>query len=212
MEKFKNDNKELTFQYIDYRLSKQSLTNAQTLNNVRNVGGNGMVVNKLLYNFENTNDDSKLLTGKYGSQGLRPDGDSVHKLSSNVFINSEFLYPQFVDNTARHFHNLKETTGMIPFISRQAYSGEGIRGIVANADNLLVGLNQEGMFSGRYFWNGFNLTNLNKRIDNRGIDLHVKATMPDISASAKTTFTQRCWLEIQRYVVIKDGHLECYYV
>ena len=213
MEKFKNDNKSLTFQYIDYRLSKQSLTNTQTQNNVRNVGGNGMVVNKLYYCYNDPNDTAKTqLTGKTGVVATRTAGDGKEVLSSNVFINSQFLYPQFVDNTARHFHNLKETQGMIPFISRQAYSGEGSRGISNVAAQYFEGFPQADQFSGRWFWQGFNLSNLNKRVDNRGIELHTKAVMPDISASAVTSFTQRCWLEIQRYVVIENGHLETYYV
>ena len=214
MEQFRQEaSKGLTFEYFDYRLSKQSLDNAQVLNNVRNVGGNGMVVNKVLYAYENPNRDCTSLVGQFGAVGMEVDGSSVKDLESNLFMNSEFLYPQFVNNHARHFHNLKEASGMIPFITREAYSGQGANGLCSDAELLFEGRTQSTELAKNFFWNGFLTANLNKRVDNRGIDLHTKAGgMDDLSTSTKTSYTQRCWLEVKRYVVINDGHLECYYV
>lgn len=231
MARFEESNKGgLTFEYIDYRLSKQSLLNHSasgagddsdadnfsakydTQNNIRNIGGNGMVVNKIFFSYEDPNKDAKSLLGKFGAVGMSASGSSVSELTTNLFVNNEYLYPQAVKNPARQFHNLKETGGMIPFITRQGYSGEGSGGLTNTAAGYIEGHSPQAQFSGRFFWNGFLLSGLNKRIDNRGIDLHTSGILGDLKAQPIRSYTQRAWLEVRRYVVIKDGHLECYFM
>lgn len=232
MAKFEESNKTgLTFEYIDYRLSKQSLVNHSasgagddsdadnfsakydTKNNVRNIGGNGMVVNKVFFSYEDPNKDARSLLGKFGAVGMSASGQIVKELTSNLFMNSEFLYPQDIKNPARQFHNLKEVGSMIPFITREGYSGEG-RGGLSNTDRgYIEGHSNRSQFAGRFFWNGFLLSGLNKRVDSRGIELHTSAEeMPDLKTQDIRSYTQRAWLEVRRYVVIKDGHLECYFM
>ena len=210
----------LTFEYIDYRLSKQSLSNHsasggdfdasyETKNNVRNIGGNGMVVNKVFFAYEDPNKDARSLLGKYGAVAV---GDN-QTLTSNIFVNNQFLYPQDIKNPARQFHNLKEVGNMIPFITREAYSGEGVGGLADTAAAYIAGHSPKSQFSGRFFWNGFLLKGLNQRVDNRGLELHTNAdTMADLKTSPIRSYTQRAWLEIRRFVVIKDGHLDCYFM
>ena len=215
MESFRTSNKELTFEYYDYRLSKQSLLNAAVVNNVRNVGGNGMIVNKLFWGYENPNRDSTSLLGAFHNQC--PDatgaGSSKQLLTSNLFINGEFLYPQFISNPARQFHNLKETGQMVPFVSRAFYSGQGVNVVGTTAETNFGGRDTADNFGGKFFAQGFLTRGLNQRVDNRGIDLHSSpAAMPNIGGDTIKTYTQRCWLEVKRYITIKDGHLECYFV
>ena len=100
---------------------------------------------------------------------------------------------------------------MVPFISREGYSGAGIGGLVSENWQDFEGREQVSELSGAFFSQGFLTRGLGQRIDNRGIDLHSDCTMPDISGDTIKTFTQRAWLEIRRYVIIKDGHLECYF-
>lgn len=200
-----------TFEYVDYRLSKQSLTNTQANTiNERNIGGAGMVVNSVLWNYADPNYSSSNLLGKYHSSGARADGVSVEDLDSNLYVNGEYLYSVDICNQATHFHNLKETGGMVPFVSRQLYSGAGSNGL-GTTQSEYEGRSLVDNLGGHFFAQGFNTKGLNKRVDQLGIQLKSKCNLVDLG-DADLTYTQRAWLEIRRYLVIKDGHLECYFV
>ena len=200
----------LTFSYTDYRLSKQSVNQAGALNNVRNIGGNGNVVKSVLWSMADESKDDRNLVGPFNMSapsGLGGAGNhEVNLLTSNLFINSEFLYPQSVTNPARQFHNLKEADGMIPHVPRPLYSGQGGISLNNAARDEFEGRGLSTELGSQFFGQGFRTSGLGTRIDNRGIDLHSSATMNAV------TYTQRAWLEIERYVVISDGHLECYFV
>ena len=209
MEKFRDDYKDgMEFAYNDTRLSKQTLTAANALSNVRNLGGNGMVVDNVVWNYNVDTGGETSLLGSYVGDAptVTAAVPSRNLLTSNVFINSEFLFPQSVSNPARHFHNLKEATGRIPFVSRQCYSGQGIEGSVSGVlDRAFEGRDQVDNLSSKFFHQGFRLEGLSTRINNSGIQLHSDAI-------TGATVTQRAWLDIKRRVVISDGHLECYFI
>lgn len=223
MSKFAEQNRDLTFSYFDYRLSTQTLKsdNADPLQNqpvtapVRNLGGQGMFVTKVYVGYENPNHSESALLGRFMSRGMAATagGDAQQDLESNLFVNSEFMFPQSVKNSARQYHNLKETLGMVPFITREAYSGEGSGGIIPNGHNAnFAGRHQNVNLSHNFFYQGFLTRGLNARVDPRGIDLHMKAPLPSLNGATITSYNQRAWLEIRRYATIIDGHLECYYV
>ncbi len=211
MEKFRDEFAQgLTFSYTDYLLSKQSVSQAGALNNVRNLGGNGMVVDSILWsmNIDVFGDNS--LLGKYTGEtpvALGGAGNlDVNVLTTNLFMNSEFLYPQNLTNPARQFHNLKEAEGMVPFVSRTLYSGQGNEAMSDGNSVQFEGRGQATDLGGKFFHQGFRTSGLSTRVDNRGIDLHMSGSMDAF------TYTQRAWLEVKRYVVISDGHLETYFV
>jgi len=212
MDKFRGEyEKGLTFSYTDYRLSKQTLTDTTAVNNVRNIGGNGMVVDAVLwdYSLSPTVLDAVNLFGTFQSDAPKTRagaGDTdVEILTSNLFINSEFLYPQDLTNSARQFHNLKEAEGMVPFIPRAIYGRQGDEAINETDDYALEGRLVSGN-AGRSFHQGFRTSGLAQRIDNRGIDLHSSAEMNAGS------YDQRAFLEIKRYAIISNGHLETYFL
>lgn len=202
--------KGLTFAYTDYLLSKQSVSEAQAVNNVRNVGGNGMMVDNVF--FAMTRDDlgDTELLGKYTAETpsvLSGAGKTDRELlSTNLFINSEFLYPQTLTNPARQFHNLKESARMVPFVSRAMYSGQGDEALSNEQRDSFEGRAQADELVGAFFHQGFRTEGLSTRIDNRGIDLHMSGTFDT------SNYNQRVWLDVKRYVVISDGHLETYFV
>ena len=213
MDKFRGEyEKGLTFSYTDYRLSKQSLSVADAVNNVRNIGGQGTVVKSVLMGCQDGDSDGDAMDmlGPFtnevpqdlGGAGKRSQED----MELNLFINSEFLYPQSVNNPARQFHNLKEAEGMVPYLSNAMYSGQQDATVLTDqAGYEFEGRGLSTELGGLFFAHGFRTSGLATRIDNRGIDLHLNAVMQD-------PCTQRAWLEIERYVVISDGHLECYFV
>ena len=213
MDKFRGEyEKGLTFSYTDYRLSKQSLSVANAVNNVRNIGGQGTVVKSVLMGCQDGDSDGDAMdmVGPFtnevpadlGGAGNRSQND----MELNLFINSEFLYPQSVTNPARQFHNLKEAEGMVPYLSNAMYSSQQDATVLTDqAGYEFEGRGLSTELGGLFFAHGFRTSGLATRIDNRGIDLHLNAVMQD-------PCTQRAWLEIERYVVISDGHLECYFV
>tara|TARA_Y100001963_G_scaffold160280_1_gene270265 strand:+ start:1451 stop:3172 length:1722 start_codon:yes stop_codon:yes gene_type:complete len=182
-----------------------------SINNVRNLGGNGMVVDSVVWEYADDEQVGDSLLGRYTGEtpadtdGLEGETD-VRPLTSNLFINSKFLYPQDISNPARHFHNLKEAESMLPFVSRCLYSGEGDEALVDDANHVYEGRSQYTALKGAFFHQGFRTSGLAQRINNQGIDLHSDAILDD------DTYTLRAWLEIKRYVVINDGHLESYFV
>jgi len=211
MEKFADEFAQgLTFSYTDYLLSKQSVNQAGALNNVRNLGGNGMVVDSVLWSMNVDAFSDTSLLGRFTGESPVALGGSgnldKNVMTTNLFVNSEFLYPQDITNPARQFHNLKEAEGMVPFVSRTLYSGQGDEAMSNANSTQYEGRGQSTDLAGKFFHQGFRTSGLATRVDNRGIDLHMSASMED------RTFTQRAWLEVKRYVVISDGHLECYFV
>jgi len=211
MEKYRDEFADgLTFNYTDYQLSKQTVSQAGALNNVRNLGGNGRVIDGVLWSMNIDSLADTELCGRFTSEAPSDLGGAgnldVNEMTTNLFINSEFLYPQSVKNPARQFHNLKEASGMVPFVSRCLYSGQGDEAMSDDASVRFEGREQLSDLAGSFFHQGFRTSGLATRVDNRGIDLHMSATMD------AQTFTQRAWLEVKRYVVISDGHLETFYV
>jgi len=211
MEKYRDEFADgLTFNYTDYQLSKQTVSQAGALNNVRNLGGNGRVIDGVLWSMNIDSLADTELCGRFTSEAPSDLGGAgnldVNEMTTNLFINSEFLYPQSVKNPARQFHNRKEASGMVPFVSRCLYSGQGDEAMSDDASVRFEGREQLSDLAGSFFHQGFRTSGLATRVDNRGIDLHMSATMD------AQTFTQRAWLEVKRYVVISDGHLETFYV
>jgi hypothetical protein len=211
MEKYRDEFEDgLTFNYTDYQLSKQTVSQSGAVNNVRNLGGNGRVVDGVLWSMNVDSFDDTELCGRFTGECPSDLGGAgeldVNVMTTNLFVNSEFLYPQSITNPARQFHNLKEASGMVPFVSRCLYSGQGPEAMSDAADVVFEGRGQQTSLGGAFFHQGFRTSGLATRVDNRGIDLHMSATMD------AETFTQRAWLEIKRYVVISDGHLETFYV
>ena len=210
MEKFRSEySKGLTFAYTDYRLSKQSINQATALQNVRNIGGNGMIVDSVLHSIQLDDGGPLELTGRFSAEEPTALGGAGktdrNLLTSNLFLNSQFLYPQSVSNSARHYHNLKESMGQVPYVSRATYSGEGQEALSGLDTGEFEGRTQDTELTGAFFFQGFRLAGTGQRVDNRGIDLHTDQALADV------THTQRAFLEIRRYVVISDGHLETFY-
>ncbi len=202
----------MTFSFTDYRLSQQSVSGGvggTSIGNTRNIGGNGMAVSSVYWGHQ-LDRNGTFLIGPYNSLVPTADGTAGGKartpLKSNLFVNGEYLYPQDITNPARQFHNLKETAGMIPFVPRCLYSDEGSDALTIDASYEFEGRPQRSQFSGEFFHQGFRLSGLSQRIDNRGIDLHSDCEM------GAGTYNLNAWIEVKKYVVITDGHLECYYV
>tara|TARA_R110002096_G_C14586892_1_gene721693 strand:+ start:501 stop:1928 length:1428 start_codon:yes stop_codon:yes gene_type:complete len=213
MEQYRQKNSNLTFNYVDYRLSKNSQTQAQAVNSVRNIGGNGMVVSKVLCAYEHAHaDPHKHLIGVYNAKApsFALDNQSPpvatkqrQELKANLFVNSRFLYPQTVGNPATHFHHLIGSQGSPAFVSRDHYSGEG-GGLSGVNVGKFESKEPSTDLRGTQFWQGHKLLGVD-RVDSRGIDLHMAMPLAD------SVHTQRAWLEVLRYATLVDGEFNCYF-
>ncbi len=216
MIQYANANKVLNFTYADYRLSKYSqTTDTASTQQIRNVGGAGRIINKLIWGLFSQasvdNTEMQLMTSNHPEGCDRtytagpPVGDSADTNNSatfNVKYNDAFEYPIDVDNTARHFHNVNQAEGMIPFVNREEYSNEGesLSARTFNKHPIDTSLGNE------FFWGACRLTK-QQRINSRGIELYFSQQM---RANA-SGWVQRVWLEVMRTATLQNGYTECYF-
>lgn len=213
MASFAAANRSMSFQYVDYRLSKFSVSQASLgSTDIRNVGGAGRIVSKVIFGLQDTTRGVPTIpVGQYlaeapgrtyggaGSGATDTNGDATF----NVKYNEQFLFPIDVSNSARHYHNLVQTQGQVPFTTREVYSNQGVS-LSKLTFHDFAGQFQAN-FKGSQFWQALRL-NRGERVNSRGIELYFK--MEEMPAHG---FVQRCWLETLRVAELKDGILECYY-
>jgi hypothetical protein len=232
MEAYANANRSLQFQYTDYRLSKFSVDET-TLSSqgIRNIGGAGRIISKIIWGINDATWNAGFIQNKYmaiapnrdyqNDGGGAQTGNSQGSATFNLKMNEQFLFPVDVSNTARHFHNVVQSEGSVPFLSRETFSKEGISLAlgVYNPNVMIPGNGEDdnfgagettvgvgGQYPGTQFWNAFRL-NRGERVNSRGIELYFKQ---DVDATAAGT-VQRVWLETLRTASLNDGELTCYY-
>lgn len=236
MEAYAQSNANMSFTYVDYQLSKYSIDKTDVKSQmIRNIGGAGRIVSKLFWGVQDEFVESEYLLNNYYSQGPSrtyagtPATDKNGNATFNIKYNDNFLYPIDVDNSARHFYNVQSTEGMVPFINREEYCGEGDAtttrtafgwtqgGNGATSGTQAVRLGHSNLVS-KFFWNGARL-NKNQRINSRGIELYFKVDeLPDkITRNDGTDdyvspgYVQRVFMEVVRTATLSGGYFQCYY-
>lgn len=199
MEAFAAANPQITLSYHDYNLSKQSLTPTQAKNNIRNIGGAGRIVTKVIHGISNNTDDGETQVLN-NFQAEYPNG-GTETVELNVRYNNSFIYPIDVKNTARLYNLVTTTEGMTPFVPRDSYNDEG--DAITNADHIM-GYHQAGQFGGAMFFQAHRL-HKGERVSGKGIDLYTKYL--ELSGS---NYTQRVWIEYLKIATITNGILDVY--
>lgn len=198
MEAFAAANPQITLSYHDYNLSKQSLTPTQAKNNIRNVGGAGRIVTKVIHGISNNADNGETQINN-NFQAEYPNGGN-ESVELNVRYNNSFIYPIDVKNTARLYNLVTLAEGMTPFTPRTAYNDEGD----AITTNHIYGYRQDGQFGGAMFFQAHRL-HKGERVSGKGIELYTK--YDELSGS---NYTQRVWLEYLKIATITNGILDVY--
>ena len=121
-------NRNLTFSYFDYELSKFTVNQADGNNGfIRSVGGAGKLVTKMICGLNQDSTDEAASTGLIGRTGVvHPQPDNVtpnDRVQTNVRYNDRYLYPITVTNDSYHFTNVVSSEGIPPFVNRGQYSG-----------------------------------------------------------------------------------------
>ena len=211
LDAYAKKNSTLQFTYMDYRLTKSTLSEVDAQNQIRNVGGAGRLVPRMFVGINknacNTTGSDGWKTGlnKYISYACETGGlsgaDTYGRLTSNIKKNDVFLYPIDRTNTALHFQAVKDTEGMLPFISRSEYSRQGDR----MTPSTLEKVSQSDSLQGNFFWTAYRMPD-GERVNSRGLELTSK--MNSLKAG---TYTSRCWIEIVKVATLIDGQFNCYY-
>ena len=220
---YANANRNLTFTYVDYRLSKYSVAgNGATIPTtqlIRNIGGAGRIITRVFMGVQDRTPGLRAMNSQYRADA--PERDYSHGATSvqnvngtatlNLKYNDTFLYPIDVDNSARHFHNTASTEGLTPYTTREVYSAEGES---LSAGSLQVasstksftgppGAHINADLSGTAFFVGWRL-NDNQRINSRGIELFMTWSNSVASASG---YLQRVWLETIKQLTLENGRV-----
>ena len=211
MIQYANANKVLNFTYADYRLSQFHRTHTQAaLDNIRNVGGAGRIVNKLIWQMNDQDTNNSYILNGYNSMCPARDYAGGSKFNGettlNIKYNDTFEYPIDVKNDARHFHNVNQAEGMVPFVNRDEYSNEGDATSTRSWWGKDLG-GVGGQLPGFFFYHAQRLT-AQERINSRGIELYFKY---DTLPTNTNGYIQRVWLEVMRTATIQNGYTECYF-
>jgi len=218
---YANANSALQFSYTDYRLSKLSFDETLTSQQIRNLGGAGRIISKIMFCWADndaTPASSPLI--KWNATAPAREGTNVNTLPPvaqdateasdnkmgttviNLKYNNEFLFPINVDNTARMFHNVVQSEGLVPYVSREEYANEGL----SLSERTLEGYSYSGALGGTSFWHSLRL-NRGERVNSRGLELYWTLN----ALPAKTNnYTMRAYLETIKFVALKDGFVSSF--
>ena len=207
MQKYAEQNKTLTFSYVDYRLAKRTGDQTAFSDLTFPVGGNGRLVSKIMFAIQDhKNAVAHSLVGQNCATAPKPDSE----LTMNLRYNDRFEFSIDRSNKALLFHTTQQAEGMVPMVTKDEYSKCGTD---ANPRNILTSDTFEGHAQtsehrglyGNFSWVAVK-PNRNERINNQGIDLIYKN--PNLGAD---TYTLRVYLELLKVATIKDGQFNCYF-
>ena len=205
MEQYRQQNANMSFQYVDYQFVKRTVSATEYSSGlIQNVGGAGRIVNKVFCASvgENTEDlQEENLLNVYCAEGPTVSTTGVGTVTTNLKYNDNFLYPIDVSNDARHYHNVFQSEGRVPYISRDLYRGEGqLAQTLAGASGSVnfEDYTAQSDLRQKFFYTAYRL-NKGERVNSRGIEIYdTRVTVPGAS-------TMRCWLQVMRVASLKDG-------
>jgi len=201
MEQYRQANANMSFTYVDYQFVKRTVSPTEfSTGLIQNIGGAGRVVNKIFVATSETLEKDQTLLNEYESVGPVITGTSTGKVTTNLKYNDNFLYPIDVSNDARHYHNVFQTEGRVPYISRDLYRGEGQ--LAKDADFAgacnFEDYAAEEFLQQKFFYTAYRL-NKGERVNSRGIELY------DTRTTMAGSATLRVWLQVVRVASLRDG-------
>jgi hypothetical protein len=197
------------FVFNDYRLTKTSLSVEDAKNSVRNLGGAGRIVTKVITGIHDDNRTDRYILNKYSA--VAPARDYINAsvelrkngtLTTNIRMNDFFVFPIDLSNSAVLFDKTARAARSFPFVTREEYCAEGdvltseqFHGTAQNGSTGLLG---------NFFFQSYKLPV--GRINSRGLELTTKCdALPTLGAGQ--TYTQRTYIEIEKVAELRDGFL-----
>lgn len=194
------------FTYNDYRLTKTTLSVADARNSVRNLGGAGRIVTKVMTFINDDNRTERFVLNKYAAVAPDKDYSSGTKkndtLTTNIRMNDFFVFPIDLSNSAVLFDKTSRAMGSLPFVSREEYAGEG--NTLTSATYELNTQNSSRGVTSNFFFQAYKLPA--GRVNARGLELTTKLdSLPALAGS--NTYTQRTFIEISKVASLENGFL-----
>lgn len=194
------------FVFNDYRLTKTSLSVTDAKNSVRNLGGAGRIVTRVITGIHDDNRTDRYMLNKYSAIAPERDYVSATKkngtLTTNIRMNDFFVFPIDLSNSAVLFDKTARSEKSFPFVTREEYSAEGdvlttetFHGTAQNGSTGLLG---------NFFFQSYKLPV--GRVNARGLELTTKCDAL-AALSAGQTYTQRTYIEIEKVAELRDGFL-----
>ena len=207
MDKYASQNKKLTFQYADYRLTKRTGkkdagTAVDDFANVTlPIGGNGRLCSKVFFGLQaDSNFVAKSLLN--GTTALGDNG-----LEYNLLYNDRFEFSVDRKNSALQFATTQAAEGQVPMLTHdEIVKRSGTSSITAET---LEGHAQASKAEGLetlFRWNAIR-PNKGERVNNKGMDLIYKIP----TGLADGTYTLRVYSELLKVATIEDGRFNCYF-
>ena len=193
MTRFAEQNKDMSFSFVDYRLSEMSVSNTSLASGViRNIGMANRVVPRVITTLADSARGSDALLSAANAQSPVLTGGVPGTVKYNARYNDAYTFTSDVENTARLFSILTESEG-VPFLTRDEFSNEK-ENITTHTLN---GYAQQTDLGGQFFYLG---TKLNDgRIGNRGLELNISGAFP------ASTDVMRSFSEYLRVARLSDG-------
>jgi len=223
MNRYRDANPVIDLSFADYRLSKNTRTQAEVLAGfVRQLGMNNRVVPRVVTILSNegaanTQFSDSGLTNKYNMISPQETSEPLAAgagVSYNIRYKSRFEFSQPLTNKAQIFTQFTQSEGL-PFVTRQEYSSDQggylVGRTLANPETPTTQATfetylQANLLGGRFFMAGTRLTN--GRVANDGVELHFQALMPDPAGGGATIYVVRTYLEYIRRARLENGEME----
>jgi len=194
------------FTFNDYRLTKTTLSVANAKNSVRNLGGAGRIVTKVMTFINDDNRTERFVLNKYGAVAPAKDYTSGTKkndtLTTNIRMNDFFVFPIDLSNSAVLFDKTSRAMGSLPFVTREEYAGEG--NILTSATYEQNVQNSSRGVSSNFFFQAYKLPA--GRVNARGLELTTKLdSLPALAGS--NAYTQRTYIEVSKVASLENGFL-----
>lgn len=208
MARYAAANPEMEFNFPDYRLAKNSVSNnALDAGIVRNLGMANRLVSRVLTVFsplKSFGPAEANILNNYQACSPNKNGSNVPgDVSYNLRYNDRFEFSSDLTNLSR-IHSMYVQAETVPFVTRQEFSDENL-GLTAltfegrQQNSLTHGLR------GKFFCLATRLTN--GRVGQRGIELHVKS-----NTTIGTSYTMRSYCEYMRTARLSNGLFEIFNV
>ena len=202
MEKYKQQNQSLTFQYVDYRLAKRTGDQAAFANLNFQLGGNGRLVSKVLMGLQrNENFTPVSLLNGVGAKDVLP----AESLSINLLYNDLYEFNVDRSNAALLFHTTQHAEGKVPMVTRDEYQTSGVSALTTETMEGHAQNSGAAGIGGLFRWTAIK-PNKGQRVNNKGMDLTYKA-----SGLPADTYTLRVYLEMLKVAKIEGGQFSCYF-
>ena len=217
MEAYARANSTMDFSYVDYRLSKRTVSvvgaagsEVATGETILNIGAAGRICSKVVSMISADAVTYDSMVGNFHSAGPMKDYASAKavrfngKLTANIKYNNKFLYPVDIDNTARLFYQVTQAEGMVPFVTREEYSNQGTTITPVELNGVEQNDTEDGLPS-RFFYQAFHM-NRAERVNSRGIEYYFNYDkLRNVGGGATTAYTLRSYVELLKTATLRDG-------